>query len=68
VPDDEELEELDRPPSEVEASEADVLDQARPLDVSQRQGEVSRAIDAPEADALEQAIEVPLDDEDGREA
>ena len=61
VPDDE-PETLDQ--WAMEGSEADVLDQARPIDVTERQGEVSRAIDAPEADALEQSIEVPLDDED----
>jgi hypothetical protein len=48
-----------------EGSKADVLDQARPVDVTERRDEVSRAIDAPEADALEHTIKVPLDEENG---
>jgi hypothetical protein len=44
-----------------EASEADLLDQERVVGADARDEPVSRAFDVPEADAIEQAIEVPLD-------
>jgi hypothetical protein len=47
-----------------EVSEADALDQAREVAPGERRTRVSRAVDAPEADAIEQAIEEPLDADD----
>jgi hypothetical protein len=47
-----------------EVSEADALDQAREVVPGERLTEVSRSIDAPEADAIEQAIEEPVDLDD----
>jgi hypothetical protein len=53
---------LERPDPEV--PEADALDQAREVVPGERRGPVSRAIDVAEADAIEQAIEEPVDFED----
>jgi hypothetical protein len=47
-----------------EVSEADALDQAREVVPGEHRTHVSRAIDAPEADAIEQAIEEPIDLDD----
>jgi hypothetical protein len=44
-----------------EASEADALDQERVVGVDTPPQPLSRGFDVPEADAIEQAIEVPLD-------
>jgi hypothetical protein len=49
------------PPRDPETPEADALDQAREVAPGERRGPVSRTIDASDADALEQAIEVPID-------
>jgi hypothetical protein len=49
---------------DLEAPEADTLDQSRPVAPTDRQGPVSRGIDVPEADAIDQAMEVPLDDDE----
>jgi hypothetical protein len=47
-----------------EAPEADVLDQTREVVPGERRGRVSRAFDAPDADAIEQAIELPAEPDD----
>lgn len=47
-----------------EASEADLLDQSREVTPGEHRGRVSRAIDAPVADAIEQATEVPAEPDD----
>jgi hypothetical protein len=52
------------PRRDPEVSEADALDQAREVVPGERRTQVSRAIDAPEADAIEQAIEEPIDLDD----
>jgi hypothetical protein len=49
---------------DAEVPEADALDQAREVVPGERRTHVSRAIDASEADAIEQAIEEPLDVDD----
>ena len=63
--DDDELP-ADRVRIDPEAPEADALDQAREVAPGERRGPVSRAIDASDADAIEQAIEVPIDPDDDR--
>ena len=47
-----------------EAPEADVLEQSRAVIPGEHRGRVSRAIDAPDADAIEQATEVPTEPDD----
>jgi hypothetical protein len=52
--------------SDPEAPEADALDQAREVAPGARRRSISRPIDASDADAIEQAIEVPIDPDDER--
>jgi hypothetical protein len=62
--DEEEVEPEDSLPSDPEVPEADALDQARVVGPVEHRGRVSRAIDAPDADAIEQATEVPIEQDD----
>jgi hypothetical protein len=59
--DEDEVEQEDLMPSDPEVPEADALDQARTVGPAEHRGRVSRAIDAPDADAIEQATEVPIE-------
>jgi hypothetical protein len=47
-----------------EADPADVLEQQAPVGPAPPPPSARRAYDVPEADALEQSMEVPLDDDD----
>jgi hypothetical protein len=49
-----------------EADPADVLEQQAPVGPVPPPPSPRRAYDVPEADALEQSMEVPLDDDDDR--
>jgi hypothetical protein len=62
--DDQAAEELVR--RDPETPEADALDQAREVAPGERLGRVARPLDASDADAIEQAIEVPIDPDDER--
>ncbi len=64
LPADEEDEPDDLMLRDPEASEADVLEQSREVVPREHRGRVSRAIDAPDADAIEQATEVPVEPDD----
>jgi hypothetical protein len=52
--------------SDQEVPEPDAVEQARPVDDAPAFGLPSDDIEAPEADALEQAISEPVDEEEGR--
>jgi hypothetical protein len=51
------------PPSDPEVPGPDAAEQATEVEPGWRIGKVSRGIETPEADAIDQAIEVPMDDE-----
>jgi hypothetical protein len=51
-------------PNDLEAPEADALDQAEEVTPTPRPGDVPRNPEVPEADAWEQSIEVPFDDDE----
>jgi hypothetical protein len=51
--------------SDQEVPEADAAEQDQPVAEVAGVGELSADPEAPEADAYEQAIEAPVDDEDG---
>jgi hypothetical protein len=52
------------PSSDPEVPGPDAAEQTTEVEPRWRIGKVSRGIETPEADAIDQAIEVPMDDED----
>lgn len=60
---DEAVDEPDGGRSRRDVTESDWLDQTREVTPGERRGPITRGPDAAEADAIEQATEVPIDDD-----